>query len=134
VAARENAAFLVFGALHRTIDGLALDPLLYNAQKNKISRLKRVALDQEMLDTGLQMDKVVSEVQARLNGDPHPVDLPSKVAPDLVADKELPTDYQLGGPPPEVSPDQPLVAPGTTPPVDEGGGRKVIKHKANPTP
>ncbi len=130
VAAREKAAFLVFGALHRTVDGLALDPFLYSAARNKISRLKRVAFDQEMLDAGLQMDKVVSEVQARLQGDPHPVDLPAKVAPDLVPDKELPTDYQLGGPPPEVSPDQPVPTPsGTATPDDANGHRRVIiKH------
>jgi hypothetical protein len=127
VAARENSALLAFGALTRTIDGVALDSFLYNAKANKISRLKRVAFDQEMLDAGLKMDKVVSEIQARVKGDPHPVDLPSKVVPDFVATKELPTEYMLGGPPPEVSPDQPIVpAQGSS--TDESGKRKVIKR------
>jgi len=128
VSQRENAALLAFGALIRTIDGIALDPFLYNAKTNKISRLKRVAFDQEMLDAGLQMDKVVSEIQARLKGDPHPVDLPSKVSPDLVPTKELPTEYLLGGPPPEVSPDQPVVPAGGSAPTDDSGKRRVIKR------
>jgi hypothetical protein len=128
VAARENASLLAFGALVRTLDGIALDPFLYNAKTNKISRLKRVSFDQEMLDAGLQMDKVVSEIQAKMKGDPHPVDLPSKVVPDLVATKELPTEYMLGGPPPEVSPDQPIVPSGGNTPTDDSGKRRVIKR------
>jgi hypothetical protein len=86
-----------------------------------------VAFDQEMLDAGLQMDKVVTEIQAKLQGDPHPVDLPGKVAPDLVPSRDLPNNYQLGGPPPEVGIDQPVIPSGGAP-QEEGGKRKVIKH------
>jgi hypothetical protein len=127
VAAQKNAAFLAFGALVKPIDGIALDSFLYNAKTNKISRLKRVTFDQEMLDAGLQMDKVVSEIQAKLKGEPHPVELPTKVSTELVQSTELPTEYTPGGPPPEASPDQPIAPSGGTS-TDESGKRKVIKR------
>ncbi len=124
-AAAQKVAFLAFGVLHRTANGLALDPFLYSAERGTVSKLKRVAFDAEMLEAGLEMDKVVADIQQKLGGDPTPVSLPAKVAPDLAAERELATEYHFGGVP-DTGPDQP--AGGGENPDEEPGHRVIRKH------
>lgn len=126
-AEAQHVAFLAFGALHRTVNGLALDPFLYSVERGKISRLKRVAFDAELLEAGLQMDKVVSEIQQHLAGDPSPLVLPAKVAPDLAAERELATEFHFGGVPDTLL-DQPP-AQNDAPP--EEGHRVIRKHPSD---
>jgi hypothetical protein len=125
-AKASNSSLIVFGALHRLIDGLALDAFLYNVAKDKLLRLKRVEFDSEMIDAGVQMDKLVAEIQQRLSTPGTELHLPARVADDLAADRGLASDYVFGGPPPEISP---IEAP---PPVTSEGTstRKVIVKKA----
>jgi hypothetical protein len=125
-AKASNSKLIVFGALHRMTDGLALDAFLYNATTDKLIRLKRVEFDSEMIDAGVQMDKLVSEIQQRLTTPGTDLHLPARVADDMVADKGLPSEYLFGGPPPEVSPE----APPPPPTPGEDGHRKVIIKKA----
>ena len=123
-AAAQKVAFLAFGVLHRTANGLALDPFLYSVDRGTISRLKRVSFDVEMLEAGLEMDKVVADIQQKLGGDPAPVALPAKVAADLAAERELATEYHFGNP--DTGSDQP--AGGGETPDDEGSHNRVIHH------
>ncbi len=124
-AAAQKVAFLAFGVLHRTANGLALDPFLYSAERGTVSKLKRVAFDAEMLEAGLEMDKVVADIQQRLSGDPTPLTLPAKVAFDQAPPHELATEYHFGGVP-DATPDQP--AGGGENPDDEAGHRVIRKH------
>jgi len=128
-AKASNSKLLVFGALHRMTDGLALDAFLYNATTDKVIRLKRVEFDSEMIDAGVQMDKLVAEIQQRLTTPGTELHLPARVADDVVADKGLASEYLFGGPPPEVSPEAPPPPPG---PGEGDGHRKVIIKKAAP--
>jgi hypothetical protein len=130
-AKASNSALVVFGGLHHVTDGLALDAFLYNVGKDKVLRLKRVEFDSEMIDAGVQMDKLVAEIQQRLTAPGADLHIPARVADDMVADKGLPSEYLFGGPPPEVSP---VEAPPPPPPAGgtEGGGRHPIRKKSAP--
>jgi hypothetical protein len=123
-AAKANdASLVVFGALHRTPDGLALDAFLYNADKAQVNRLARVAFDTEMLDAGLQMDKLVSEIQTRLGTPGVELHLPARVADDRVSEGTLASEYRFGG-----GSLDPTDAP---PPQQQGEQRRVIVHGSN---
>jgi hypothetical protein len=123
-AAKANeSALVVFGALHRTPDGLALDSFLYGAEKGDVHRLKRVAFDTELLDAGLQMDKVVSEIQTRLATPGAELQLPARVADDRVAEGTLASEYRFGG----GGPDQGDAAPAQP----QGEQRRVVAHGAS---
>ncbi len=126
-AAKANeAALVVFGALHRTPDGLALDAFLYNSGKGQLNRLARVAFDTELLDAGLQMDKLVSEIQTRLATPGVELQLPARVADDRVSEGTLASEYRFGGggldpsdsPPPQQQQQQ-------------GEQRRVVVHGAS---
>ncbi len=125
VAAAQKLAYVVLGALHRTLNGLALDAFLFSAERGTLSRLKRVAFDAELLEAGLQMDKIVAELQQRLTAGPEILALPAKVALDLAAERELATEYHFGG-----TPDAPLDTPAAASSDEPNpeGGRRVI-HK-----
>ncbi|HUB06085.1 MAG TPA: PEGA domain-containing protein [Myxococcales bacterium] len=120
-AKASEAALVVFGALHRTPDGLALDAFLYDTGKKQISRLARVAFDNEMLDAGLQMDKLVSEIQTRLGTPGSELRLPARVAEDRVAEGTLASEYRFGGAGANDLSDAP-------PPQPEGNTRRVVVH------
>ncbi len=123
-AKASSAGLVVFGALHRTPDGLALDAFLYDAGQARMSRLARVAFDNEMLDAGLQMDKLVSQIQARLGDPGTALSLPARVAEDRVTEGSLASEYRFGGAAPgDVSDAAPAPA--------EGGGRRVVVHGAS---
>jgi hypothetical protein len=127
-AATQKVAFLAFGVLHRTPNGLALDPFLYSAERGTVSRLQRVGFDAEMLEAGLEMDKVVADIQKKLGGDPTPVSLPSKVALDMGRERDLATEYHFGGVP-DATIDQPA---GGAAESDEESGHRVIHKHNNP--
>ncbi len=119
VAATTGAALVVFGALHRTIDGLGLDAFLFQSQGGHLVRLGRVAFDNELLDAGLQMDKLVSQIQSRLSDPGQELRLPAKVAEDQIPEGGLASDYRFGGEQgADASPDAP-------PPPEQ---RRVIVH------
>lgn len=125
-AAEQKVAFLVLGALHRTLNGLALDPFLYDQARGKVTRLKRVAFDAELLEAGLQMDKVVAEIQKQVGGDAPPLPLPAKAAPDLAAERELATEFHFGGTPDAPLDGAPAAAPGAGDEATQESGRRVI--------
>ena len=120
-AATQKVAFVAFGVLHRTPNGLALDPFLYSAERGTVSRLQRVAFDAEMLEAGLEMDKVVADIQKKLGGDPTPIAFPSKVAQDLAPDNGLPAEYHYGGVP-DNTVDQPASGGGEGRQLEQGIG------------
>ncbi len=91
------AALVVFGSLHRTPDGLALDAFLYDAAKKTVSRLPRVSFDTEMLDARLQMDKIVTQIHARQTAGGPPLVLPARVAADRIAEGTLASEFRFGG-------------------------------------
>jgi hypothetical protein len=130
-AAKANeAALVVFGALHRTPDGLALDAFLYNAGKGQMNRLARVAFDTELLDAGLQMDKLVSEIQTRLATPGVELHLPARVADDRVSEGTLASEYRFGGGGIDAS-DSP---PPAQQQQQQGEQRRVVVHGSSASP
>jgi PEGA domain len=124
-ASASKLGLVIFGALHRTINGLALDAFVYSADKGSVARLSRVKFDAEMLEAGLQMDKIVAEVQHASGGS---VTLPSKASPDLTAERELATEFHFGG-----TPDAPIEQPVTANPEEQApAGSRVIRKQQDP--
>ena len=120
-AGADKLSLVVFGALHRTLNGLALDAFLYDVDKGSVSRLKRVAW--------LQMDKIVAEVQQQVqqHGGGAALSLPGKAAPDLTAERELATEFHFGGTPD--APSEQPAASTTSPSEDQPENNSRVIRK-----